>query len=117
MTVEKAIEKVRRVGSVELIGGAIRYEIRHRGPEVTEALATLRAHKPEALAYLSAKIPTPQMDPMGSALKGSAIELWSTASGSLFLVADDADAHKARERLGARRARFTPLRKLGGLSR
>jgi hypothetical protein len=37
------------------------------------------------------------------ALHGRAIELWSTAAGRLFLVADDADARQAMEHFGARR--------------
>jgi hypothetical protein len=36
-------------------------------------------------------------------LKGRSIELWSTAAGGLFLVADEEDAHLAIERFGARR--------------
>jgi hypothetical protein len=40
---------------------------------------------------------------MESALKGQAIELWSTAAGRLFLVADDADAVQTMERFRARR--------------
>lgn len=36
-------------------------------------------------------------------LKRRAIELWSTAAGGLFLVADEEDARLAIERLGARR--------------
>lgn len=36
-------------------------------------------------------------------LKGRAVELWSTASGRLFLVADDDDARLAMERFGAPR--------------
>jgi hypothetical protein len=103
MTVEQAIDRVRQAGSVELIDGAIRYEVRRRGPEVTEALATLKAHKPEALEYLSTTLTTPQREPPESVLKGSAIELWSTTSGRLFLVADDVDAVQAIERFGARR--------------
>jgi hypothetical protein len=41
--------------------------------------------------------------PLESALKGRAIELWSNSAGRLFLVADEADAHLAMERLEARR--------------
>lgn len=36
-------------------------------------------------------------------LKGRVVELWSTAAGRLFLVADEADAHQTIERFGARR--------------
>lgn len=36
-------------------------------------------------------------------LKNRAIELWSTAAGRLFLVADEADAHQAMEQFGATR--------------
>jgi len=44
--------------------------------------------EPEALEYV---------------LRGRAIELWSDRAGRLFLVADDADAGRMRERSGARR--------------
>lgn len=36
-------------------------------------------------------------------LKGNAVELWSTAAGRLFLVADEADAREALKRFGLRR--------------
>ena len=42
-------------------------------------------------------------EPLARVLKGRAVELWSTAAGRLFLVADEADAHQAMEFLGARR--------------
>ncbi len=103
MTVKEAIARVRETGSIELIGGAIRYEIRRRGPEVTEALATLKAHKPEALEYLSAKTTAPETELMESVLRGSAIELWSDSAGRLFLVADEDDARCAIARFGAHR--------------
>jgi len=103
MTVETAIETVRQAGSVELVGGAIRYEIRRRSPEIAEALAILKAHKPEVLDCLSAATIPSRAEPMESVLKGSLIELWSDAAGNLFLVADEADARLAIERLGARR--------------
>lgn len=103
MTVEEAIETVRNAGSVELIGGAIRYEIRRRSPGVTEALATLKAHKPEALECLSSRTATPTVGSLEAALKGRSIELWSDAAGRLFLVADDEDVTAVTERYGARR--------------
>ena len=42
-------------------------------------------------------------EPLEAVLKGQAIELWSTAAGRLFLVADDDDARRTITRLGARR--------------
>lgn len=53
MTLPEAIETIKRVGLLEAAAGSIRYEIRWRGPEITEALQTLKARKPEALAILS----------------------------------------------------------------
>jgi hypothetical protein len=38
-----------------------------------------------------------------STLKGRAVELWSTAAGRLFLVADEEDARLTMERFGVRR--------------
>jgi hypothetical protein len=42
-------------------------------------------------------------EPLEEVLKGQAIEMWSTATRRLFLVADEADACRAKERFGARR--------------
>jgi hypothetical protein len=104
MTVEQAIERVRRAGSIQLICGAIHYEIRRRSPEITQALATIKAHKSEALQYLSMTTTPPRTEPMESALKGSAVELWSDSAGRLFLVADEEeDACRVMEQLGAPR--------------
>jgi hypothetical protein len=36
--------------------------------------------------------PPPEPKPLESVLKGKAVELWSTSSGRLFIVADDEDA-------------------------
>jgi hypothetical protein len=47
----------------------------------------------------------PSSEPLGRVLEGRAVELWSTAAGRLFLVADEADARQAMERFGARPAR------------
>ena len=44
-----------------------------------------------------------RLEPLEDALAGHAIELWSDALGRLFLVADEADARAAIDRLGARR--------------
>ena len=38
-----------------------------------------------------------------SVLKGQTVELWSDSMGSLFLVADDADAQRVMERYGVLR--------------
>ena len=51
---------------------------------------------------LAAKL-DPEPEPLEAVLKGRAIELWSTAAGRLFLVADDADSRRAMEQLRARR--------------
>ena len=47
--------------------------------------------------------PESEPESLEAALKDRAIELWSTATGRLFLVADEADARQAMERFGARR--------------
>jgi hypothetical protein len=103
MTVEQAIEEIRRVGSLAVAAGGIRYEIRNRGPETANALAILKDRKSEALALLSDNAEQVSTPPLESVLKGRAIELWSTVAGRLFLVADHADASGAMEQLGARR--------------
>ena len=104
MTIEQAIEEVRRVGSLAVAAGGIRYEIRSRGPETADALAILKERKSEVMALLSGS--TDQVikaDSLESVLKARAIELWSTEAGRLFLVADEEDVRYAIERLGARR--------------
>ena len=47
--------------------------------------------------------PESEPEPLEAVLKGQAIELWSTATGRLFLVADEAAASQAAERFGTRR--------------
>ena len=42
-------------------------------------------------------------EPFEAVLKGQAVELWSTVSGRLFLVADEPDAVLAMARYGATR--------------
>lgn len=102
MTLEQAIGEVKRAGALGIVGGAIRYEIRNRSAQTTEALATLKARKAEASAILS-DAPEPKTKPLEDVLRGRSIELWSTAAGRLFLVADEHDARLASERFGARR--------------
>lgn len=52
-------------------------------------------------------IPQPVIDkltePVEEALGGRTVELWSTAAGRLFLVADESDAVQAVERFGPHR--------------
>lgn len=50
MTIEQAIEEVRRVGSLAVTADGIRYEIRTRGLETARALAILKERKSEAIA-------------------------------------------------------------------
>jgi hypothetical protein len=45
----------------------------------------------------------PSPERLDRILKGCAVELWSTTSGRLFLVADEADARQTMERFGPRR--------------
>jgi hypothetical protein len=47
--------------------------------------------------------PVPDQVSLETELKGEAIELWSTATGGLFLVADEKDARCAIKRFGTRR--------------
>ena len=104
MTVEQAIAEIRRGGSLAVAAGGIRYEIRKRGPETANALAILKDRKAEALALLSGSAERAKnTELLESLLKDRAIELWSDSAGRLFLVADEADARQAMERLGARR--------------
>jgi hypothetical protein len=102
MTVEQAIEEVRRVGSLAVAAGGIRYEIRNRNLETTMALAILKERKSEAMALLSGRSEqVPVTDPLQSVLKGRAIELWSDALGERFwLVADEADVVRLGESRG-----------------
>jgi hypothetical protein len=44
-----------------------------------------------------------KLEPLEAVLNGRAVELWSTAAGTLLLVADEEDARLAVERLGSRR--------------
>lgn len=43
---------------------------------------------------------TMQPEPLEDVLKGLAIELWSDPAGSLFIVADEDDAHRLNESRG-----------------
>jgi hypothetical protein len=56
-----------------------------------------------ASADLHTKIGREESPCLEDLLHNRAIELWSTTAGRLFLVADDADASRAMEQLGARR--------------
>jgi hypothetical protein len=102
MTIEQAIEEVKRSGSLDVVGEAIHYQVRKRHPGTVEALATLRARKSEVLAILSGAADHQKTEPLELVLKGQAIELWSTMAGRLFLVADQEDALLAMERYGVR---------------
>jgi hypothetical protein len=104
MTVEQAIEEIRRGGSLAAAAGGIRYEIRHRGPETARALAILKERKSEAIALLAGSSEqVTKMEQLESLLKDRAVELWSDSAGRLFLVADEAEARQAMKRFGAPR--------------
>ena len=103
MTIEQAICELQRAGSLGVVAGAICYEIRNRSAETAEALATIKGHKSQALAMLSNSAPKAQGCPLEDVLEGRAIELWSTVTGRLFLVANEGDARVACQRLGVRR--------------
>ena len=91
------------VGSLEVVGGTIRYEIRGRPPEVAQALETLKSCKPEALAILSGPMEQAESVALESILKGRAVELWSDSAGRLFIVADEEDARVVMERFSVGR--------------
>jgi hypothetical protein len=98
--VAEALELIRRVGVAENRGGNLKLKFPERERTALQpAIDTLRSGKAEALALLAET----HTEPLESVLKDGAIELWSTAAGRLFLVADDEDARRAMERFGARR--------------
>ena len=65
-------------------------------------MSELRAFVKKLEQRLTAN-PEPEPEPLESVLKGQAIELWSTAAGRFFLVANEDDARQVIERFGARR--------------
>jgi hypothetical protein len=111
VNVVEALGLIRRVGEVHRHGDSLRLMFPERERTALQpAIDTLRSCKAEALALLAKSLAQRQptalrneparTEPIESVLKGRAIELWSTASGRLFLVADEDDAHLAMERLG-----------------
>lgn len=114
MKVAEALEIIRRVGAVESSEGNLKLKFPEaKRAALQPAIDTLRKGKAEALALLAESLtergPTPastetaEVEPLESFLKNRAIELWSTAAGRLFLVADDEDARRVKERFGAPR--------------
>lgn len=114
MKVAEALELIRRVGAVENSGGSLKLKFPERARTALQpAIDTLRSGKAEALALLAESLAQGELtagssepanaEPAESVLKDRAIELWSTAAGRLFLVADEEDARRAKERFGARR--------------
>lgn len=114
MKVAEALKIIGRVGVVERSEGKIKLKF----PEAERAalqpaIDTLRSGKAEALALLAEALAQRELtatsgeptktEPVESVLKDRAIELWSTAVGRLFLVADEEDARRAKESFGARR--------------
>jgi hypothetical protein len=107
--VVEALELIQRVGVVESSEGKLRLKFPERERTALQpAIDALRNGKTEAIALLTEPLKDHnfvRVEPQGleSVLKGSAIELWSTAAGRLFLVADEADAVQAMERFHANR--------------
>lgn len=114
MRVAEALELIRRVGVAENRGGNLKLKFPERERTALQpAIDTLRSGKAEALALLAESLTEQRFtvmstepataEPLESVLKDRAIELWSTATGRLFLVPDEEDARRAMERFGARR--------------
>jgi hypothetical protein len=112
--VAEALDLIRRVGAVENSEGNLKLKFPEaRRAALQHAIDTLRKGKAEALELLAESLtergPTPantetaKAEPLESVLKNRTIELWSTATGRLFLVADEEDGRKAMVRLGPRR--------------
>jgi len=112
--VAEALDQIRRVGVAEIRGGNLKLKFpESERAALQAAIDTLRSGKAEALALLAQSLTERRLtatsneptaaEPLESALKNRAIELWSTAAGRLFLVADDADAVQAMERVLANR--------------
>jgi hypothetical protein len=115
MKVAEALELIRRVGAVESSAGKLKLRFPEKDRAALKpAIDTLQSGKAEALALLAESLTERRLADMStestkaelleSVLKNRAIELWSTAAGRLFLVADEENAHQAIERFRARRA-------------
>jgi hypothetical protein len=100
VNVAEAIELIQRVGVVESSEGKLKLKFPETERTALQpAIDALRNGKTEAIALLAEPLNDHnfgRVEPQGleSVLKGSAIELWSTAAGRLFLVADEADANR-----------------------
>jgi hypothetical protein len=108
--VAEALDLIRRVGAVENSEGTLKLKFPEKERAALQpAIDTLRKGKAEALALLArspasdASTEPAVEEPLESFLKNRAIELWSTAAGRLFLVADEEDGRRTMERLGSRR--------------
>lgn len=107
MTVAEAIEAIRREGSIQSDGDRIRVRIAEAAKaSLQPAIETLRREKSSALQMLGSteygsEIAAGSPEGLRNALRGRALELWSdSAGGRLFIVADDADTARLRERRG-----------------
>ena len=119
MTIESAIQALRRVGQLTVEGGTICCDLPDPTPaEADRALDVLREHKPEALALLGSTLSAPasgqqpeqnpaELSP-SDALKGYAVCLCSDLGGeNLWIVADEQDAERLIEQGERRGAIYT----------
>ncbi len=119
MTIESAIQALRRVGQLTVEGGTICCDLPDPTPaEADRALDVLREHKPEALALLGSTLSAPasgrqpEQNPAealsSDALKGYAVCLYSDLVGeNLWIVADQEDAERLIEQGERRGAIYT----------
>ena len=119
MTIESAIQALRRVGQLTVEGGTICCDLPDPTPaEADRALDVLREHKPEALALLVSTLSAaasgrqPEQNPAealsSDPLKGYAVCLYSDLVGeNLWIVADDEAAERLIEQGERRGAIYT----------
>lgn len=108
MTVTEAIDAIRKEGTIESDGERIKLRIAVSAKaELEPAIEAIRREKQVALELLRPAAPSfavaeDDACDLGTILRGHALELWAdSAGGQLFIVADEADAARLRERRGA----------------
>ena len=119
MTVEKAIETVRKVGKIEAVENDIDVKVPRASVErLQSAFSTIRGHRTEALALLGSTLSAPasgwQREQTAAealpsdALKGYAVCLYSDLVGeNLWIVADEEDAGRLIDQGERRGAVYT----------
>jgi hypothetical protein len=116
MNVAEALDRIRQVGLVESCGDSLKLKFPERERSALQpAIDTLRSGKAEALALLAevneqeATAPRTEQaraETLESIWKDRVIELWSTSSGTFFLVTNEADARRAMKCFGGRRGQI-----------